>query len=286
MTYTVGSLCSGYGGLELGLQQAGIDFELGWFSEVDSKAASVIATHHPGVENLGDLTEIEFCPAVDIVTAGFPCQPVSKAGKNLGVDDERWLIEDVVRIAGRANAKWVFLENTAGILSASDGNAMARVVSALAAGGFDAEWLCVSASDIGAPHGRQRWFCLATSTTTNRAPETTSFADSDFSRPQGSEPKERRFVSPRSVDFGPYRSGVRRWENLTGRQAPHPVDYKMRLNPRFVEWMMGLPDGYVTDVIENRRAAIGCLGNGVVPQQAAYAFKLLLQQKEKPFEAI
>lgn len=282
MTYSVGSLCSGYGGLELGLQQAGISFNLSWFSEIDRKAASVISFHHPGVANLGDLTAIQSCPQVEIVTAGFPCQPVSKAGKNLGVDDERWLIEDVVRIAGRACAKWILLENTAGILSASDGNAMARVVSALAAGGFDAEWLCVPASAVGAPHGRQRWFCIATSGGATGGLKKQAFADTNISRPQGSEPAERRLVSSRGVDFGAYGAGIRRWEKITGRVAPHPVDSKMRLNPKFVEWMMGLPEGYVTDVIENRRAAVGCLGNGVVPQQAAYAINLLLEQKEKP----
>ena len=278
MTYTVGSLCSGYGGLELGLQQAGIDFELGWFSEVDSKAASVMATRHPGVENLGDLTKIEFCPAVDIVTAGFPCQPVSEAGKNKGAYDERWLIEDVCKIGRRSGARRLILENVSGILFSDCGNAFSRVLSALAENGFAAKWTCVRACDVGAPHERLRWFCVA---------------DAECERTQISferqQPTVKMFGSvgtDGSARWGRYSEAIARWEPIVGRAAPDPTDSRQRLNPRFVEWMMGLPDGYVTDVIENRKAAIECLGNGVVPQQAAYALKLLLEQKEKPFEAI
>ena len=93
-------------------------------------------------------------------------------------------------------------------------------------------------------------------------------------RPQG-------VVAPPAVaDFGPYTAAIARWEQVMGRPAPSPTEPgnngRPRLSPRFVEWMMGLPDGWVTGVPGiTRSAALKALGNGVVPQQAALALDLL-----------
>jgi DNA (cytosine-5)-methyltransferase 1 len=267
----VAALCAGYGGLELGLQHAGVDVELVWYAETDRHASQVMAHHHPRVPNLGDLTAIEDCPAVDIVTAGFPCQPVSMAGKRKGVNDERWLVEDVCRVARGAGANWLILENVAGIFNANDGQAFSRVVSALAENGFDARWTCVRASDVGAPHQRLRWFCVGNPADTNRQ------------RLQGRGTmrctRERPTRTGR-VDFarwGKYTDAIVGWERVVGRLAPNPTDNKQRLNPRFVEWMMGLDDGHVTDAVDGRSHQLRILGNGVVPQQAGFALALLGQ---------
>ncbi len=344
----VGALCAGYGGLELGLSLAGLDVEVTYYAEIDKHAAQVMAHHHPDVPNLGDLTEITDPPRVDVVTAGFPCQPVSTAGKRKGVNDERWLIEDVCRVAREAGADWLILENVAGLRSANGGDAMARVVSALAGNGFGAEWTSVRASDVGAPHGRLRWFCLAyadqssgeargdtrhdgkrlrqepmgpaspaadadggghgagqdggrvgrvdgsdeggtrerewsRSVVGDRGDETAADAGrfgAQVSAQRGlSAVKESGSVGPQGrTDFGPYADAIARWEPIVGRPAPDPTDDKRRLTPRFVEWMMGLPDGWVTDAGVTRSQALKILGNGVVPQQAALALRLLSEQ--------
>jgi DNA (cytosine-5)-methyltransferase 1 len=79
--------------------------------------------------------------------------------------------------------------------------------------------------------------------------------------------------------WGDYESAVRRWERVIGRPAPHPVDRRGRLSPLFVEWMMGLDAGHVTAVPGLPRSAqLKALGNGVVPQQAAYGLWILLQR--------
>lgn len=82
-----------------------------------------------------------------------------------------------------------------------------------------------------------------------------------------------------AADFGPYTAAIRRWEQVTGRPAPSPTEPgangRPRLSPRFVEWMMGLPDGWVTGVGIPRSAQLKALGNGVVPQQAALALAML-----------
>lgn len=81
-------------------------------------------------------------------------------------------------------------------------------------------------------------------------------------------------------DFGPYTQAIRRWEPVIGRPAPSPTtpgkNDRPRLNPIFVEWMMGLPEGWVTDTGIPRNAQLKALGNGIVPQQMALALRLLM----------
>jgi DNA (cytosine-5)-methyltransferase 1 len=79
----------------------------------------------------------------------------------------------------------------------------------------------------------------------------------------------------RSARWGQYADAIARWEPIVGRAAPDPTDDRRRLNPRFVEWMMGLPDGWVTDAVDGRSHQLRILGNGVVPQQAAHALTVL-----------
>lgn len=76
------------------------------------------------------------------------------------------------------------------------------------------------------------------------------------------------------VLWGPYEPAIRRWERVIGRDAPNPVDDRGRLSPLLVEWMQGYERGWVTDLLK-RTDALRCLGNSVVPQQAAHALRLL-----------
>lgn len=162
MTLRVGSLCSGYGGLELALDILGIEHQVAWFAETAPAASALLAHRWPSVPNLGDLTRIVDVEPVDLVTAGFPCQPVSQAGARLGPSDRRWIIRDVVRIWRASRARWLILENVPGLLTANDGDAFGQVLDALAEVGASAEWTRLRASDVGACHKRERWFCVAT----------------------------------------------------------------------------------------------------------------------------
>ena len=299
----VGALCAGYGGLELGLQLAGIDTDLVWVAETDKHASAVLDARF-GVPNLGDLTEIVDPPQVDAITAGFPCQPVSHAGRRAGIDDERWLIRDVVSVAERAGAQWIFMENVRGLLTANQGDAFGQVLDALADGGFDARWACVRADQsVGACHRRDRWFAVAHANGAvsqawgdarlgeqhadggEPVGHTPSVAYADSPRrgeQRGSVPVEQKLRSPKrggsQVGWGDYADAIARWERASGRCAPAPVTDSKILSSRFVEWMMGLPDGWVTGAGLSRSQELKMLGNGVVPQQAAAAYGWLMQQ--------
>lgn len=153
------SLCTGYGGLDLAAADV-LDIEHAWFAEYDPDASKILAHRYPHVPNLGDITAIDWTQVepVDLLTAGYPCQPLSLAGRRGGLDDERWLWDDGVFPAIRdLRPGIVVLENVPGHLSMGFG----RVLGDLAAIGYDASWVCVRASDVGAPHRRERVFILA-----------------------------------------------------------------------------------------------------------------------------
>lgn len=104
----------------------------------------------------------EYAGSVDCIHAGFPCQDISVAGKQAGVSEgtRSGLYREVLRIAGVVRPKQLFLENVSAILS----NGLGTVLGDLAALGYDCRWLCIRASDVGAPHHRDRWFALCTYT--------------------------------------------------------------------------------------------------------------------------
>ena len=116
---TVGSLCSGYGGIELALSSV-LDCDLAWFAEFEDAPAKVMAHHHPGVPNLRDLTKIDWTTVapVDVITAGFPCQPFSHAGKRLGANDERHLWPHIAQAIDVLRPRLALLENVRGLLTA------------------------------------------------------------------------------------------------------------------------------------------------------------------------
>lgn len=321
----IGSLCTGIAGLELGLQYAGIETKPVFVSDIDPGACDWLDQAMPYTPNLGDFTEIDELPEVDIITAGFPCQPVSIAGRRKGINDERWLFDDICRLVSRMDSQPIlFLENVPGILSANGGDAMGRVVYGLADIGYYITWGTLPAAAIGAPHRRNRWWGIAQhpdsmvrptprqlGPDTNRlvqpwdgsrtvARHSPAFADSERIRNrsgQGSlkkdgtslrvvgrdttatdpnDPRRSQHTRPQPVghsphNFGPYAEAVARWEHVLGRTAPDPT-VDGRLNPGFVEWMMGYPEGWVTDVLTRRTQSLKALGNAVVPQAAAEAF--------------
>lgn len=158
----IGSLCTGYGGLDMAVQSV-LGGETAWVSDIDKGACKILAHRYPGVPNLGDFTQTDWSTVepIDVLTAGFPCQPVSHAGKRLGDDDERWLWDDVARAVGELGPRLVVLENVRGLLTAGGGRLFGRVLGTLADLGYDAQWHGLRAADVGAPHGRFRVFVVA-----------------------------------------------------------------------------------------------------------------------------
>ena len=168
-------------GLRAGLTYLGVSTRTVCFVEREAHAAGVLAARveegsldaAPVWSDVCTFDAGAWRGRVDCVVAGFPCQDLSVAGRRAGLDGQRsGLFFEVVRIATDSGAWLLFLENVAGIASATasvvdpeegelDERAAARVVGELADLGWDAEWITLAASDVGASHGRARWFCLA-----------------------------------------------------------------------------------------------------------------------------
>ena len=157
----IGSLFSGIGGLELGLEHA-TGGRVCWQVERDAWCRDVLAKHWPDAVRYDDVCTVNGLPAVDLICGGFPCQDVSLAGKRAGFGGERSsLWREYRRIIADVRPRLVFVENVPGLLTADDGHAFAEVLGDLAALGFDATWDVFRASDVGAPHRRERLFLLA-----------------------------------------------------------------------------------------------------------------------------
>ena len=174
--HTEMSLFSGYGGFSLGLRLAGLTTQTICYVEWDKYCQRVIQARI-GDGHLddapiwgGDIREFDGKPwrgTVDILSAGFPCQPHSNAGLRKiarGLSDDRDLWPDCLRVISEvAPRTGILLENVPGILVGSDGRPPygGTVVGELAEIGYDAEWRVISAADAGAPDLRNRWWLLA-----------------------------------------------------------------------------------------------------------------------------
>src|SRR6266851_884469 len=123
-------MCTGYGGLDEGVLEV-LDAELAWVADNDPASAEVLKYRYPDLPNLGDIRSYDWSGVtVDVLIAGFPCQPVSQAGRKRGMHDERWLFDDIMAAvdAMEARPRIIMLENVAGLLSANEGGAMERVL--------------------------------------------------------------------------------------------------------------------------------------------------------------
>ena len=157
----VGSLFSGIGGRDLGLERAGM--KVVWQVEKDPYCQKVLKKHWPEVPCYGDIKEIDFTtlPPVDLLCGGFPCQPVSCAGKRQGDKDERWLWPEFYRAVCEIRPQWALAENVPGLLSADSGKLFGGVLRDLASIGYDVVWDLLPAAAFGAPHLRYRLFIIA-----------------------------------------------------------------------------------------------------------------------------
>jgi len=154
---TFGSLFAGIGGIDCGLEAAGM--RCAWQVELDPFCQSVLRDRWPGVPKHGDVKTFrpDATHRVDVIAGGFPCQPFSSSGRRRGTSDPRWLWPEYARIVATLRPRYVLVENVPDLLHL----AFDSVLRSLAAIGYDAEWDCLAASQFGASHRRKRLFVVA-----------------------------------------------------------------------------------------------------------------------------
>jgi len=312
----IGSLCSGYGGLDMAVE-AYFNAETVWMCDND-KYASIVIKQRWGLPNLGNLKEVDWTTVepIDILTAGYPCQPFSNAGLRKGLNDERHIWPSIKEIISQLRPTIVILENVRGHLTIG----FKEVLQDLTEIGYDAQWAIVRASDVGAPHRRERLFVLAQPSNTNSSPSeqlrrasraissergqiidrtnrqilgssSKTIADTDNAGGIWHSSKSQRRLDPLTTSntYWDEQQGDRPTQKLGSRfntqsemrlqRTPNPLDLNNKLSPKFVEYMMGLPAGWVTDLDISRSQQLKLLGNGVVPQQAYKAIQQLMAIK-------
>jgi DNA (cytosine-5)-methyltransferase 1 len=131
------------------------------FCEIDSYCRAVLRKHWPDVpcfEDVRQLKASDIAEPIDVICGGFPCQDISTAGKGAGIEGERsGLWSQYARIIGEIRPQFVVVENVAALL----GRGLERVVGDMAQIGYDAEWYCIPAAAVGAPHQRDRLWIVA-----------------------------------------------------------------------------------------------------------------------------
>lgn len=259
----VGSLFSGIGGMDLGLEQAGL--KVAWQVEADPYARNILRKHWPDVPLHHDVRHVgASCLApVDIIAGGFPCQDISVAGKQEGIDGEKsGLWREFARIIGQLRPRFVIIENVPQLQHLGLGT----VLRNLAAFGFDAEWDCFPASAFGAPHRRKRLLIVA---------HARGQRLEKSKRPRTAKgPAVERSGNDASV--GPVRL-LRRCllpdSLLAFDTVCVPQQGKLAYRPirgRAPPWETFAPVLRVVDGPANRVDRIRCTGNAVVPAVAAY----------------
>jgi DNA (cytosine-5)-methyltransferase 1 len=179
----IGSLFSGYGGLDVAVTQV-TGAEVVWHCEWDDAPAAILEHNYPGVPNYRDVSKVDWSTVepVDILTGGFPCQDVSLAGARRGMKEgtRSGLWSEFAKAIEVIKPRLVVIENVRGLLTASAGGdvehcswcmgdesdesalrALGAVLGSLADIGYDAKWKLIRAADAGAPHGRYRVFIIA-----------------------------------------------------------------------------------------------------------------------------
>ena len=267
---TFGSLFAGIGGIDLGFERAGMACK--WQVEIDPYAQRVLAKHWPDVRRHDD---VKTWPQpdterVDVIAGGFPCQDISYAGKGAGLAGERsGLFYEVARIVREMGPRVVVLENVAALLT----RGMGDVLGTLASLGYDAEWHCIPAAAVGAPHIRDRVFVVSYS-------QGKRFREGRTRRTSGFGSREKDSANVADAESGdaidPKRCGKR--SGTSGAE----IGSGLLSKPGRCDWWSTEPAvRRVADGIPNRVDRLRGLGNAVVPQVAEFFGRMVVNALEE-----
>lgn len=206
---------------------------------------------------------------VDVVSGGFPCQDISAAGNGAGIDGERsGLWREMARIIGEVRPRFVFVENSPLLVA----RGLAVVVSDLAEMGYDAEWCCISASDTGAPHKRDRIWLVASDT------EREPMRNETIKKMESEESEWKKSWVYGGNGHVAYASELQRNGRDThrqGRAIPESGNCNGRPSSRDGRWPIEPYVGRVADGVAARVDRLKAIGNGQVPRVAATAFTMM-----------
>ena len=272
----IGSLFSGIGGFELGLEWAGLG-PVAWQVELDPWCRGVLARHWPNAARHADVRHVgaHNLEPVEVICGGFPCQDISVAGKNAGLAGERsGLWREYLRVVGELRPRVVVVENVRALVS----RGLDRVTSDLGGLGYRVEARIIAAADVGAPHRRERLFVLAARVAD---PDGERVREQQQRKPGGHADGLRDRGQGESFDDGA--SGGREPEPGVDR-GPHGLPagldrWPSRPGDAPAVWE---PARAVTASSPTRARRVAALGNAVVPQVARVVGERVLELLADP----
>lgn len=273
MTLTVGSLFSGIGGFDLGLERAGM--KVIWQSEIDAFACKVLKKHWPDVPNLGDINKIDWTniERPDVICGGYPCQPFSTAGKRGGATDPRHLWPAMFNAICLLRPRYALMENVRGHLSMG----FDQVLGDLASVGFDAEWQVIPAAAVGAPHKRDRVFIVAYPNDARVGTQRREVQREKSSGEQKREVVARYVFSRRGAEMADTNS--RRQQKCDAQIGVVSIIGKS--SQRNSDWWQTEPSvGRVANGVSDRVDRLRGLGNAIVPQVAELVGALVVEHSQ------
>jgi DNA (cytosine-5)-methyltransferase 1 len=269
------SLFAGIGGFDLGLERTG-GFKTVAFCEIDPFCRRVLAKHWPEVpcyHDVRELTAEQVCP-VDVICGGFPCQDLSHAqvwGKRAGLDGARsGLWSEYSRLIGELRPRFAVVENVSALL----GRGAGRLFGELASLGYDAEWHCIPAAAIGAPHIRDRVWILAYPQHSD-ANGIGSYRAQEYDRRSESIDEQgcysgslgKVLADARQQRLEGCADAANDWTQIDGKQPRRQAPGTSSQGERPGSWWQSEPAvGRVAHGVPNRVDRLRCLGNAVVPQ--------------------
>lgn len=261
---TFGSLFAGIGGLDLGLERAGMECK--WQVEDNDYARQVLEKHWPNVPRFADICDVggRDLEPVDLICGGFPCQDISLAGRGDGLEGARsGLFFELWRIVCNLRPRFVVMENVPALRS----RGLDRVLGEMAAGGYDAEWDCIPAAAVGAPHRRDRIFIVGRlhgDTNSDGKPGLSEHAKASgraTNAPNTDRVGRKEQQSHIPDERGPKGSRLGRELAFEPGKAPPAL--------------CGMDDG-----VSHRVDRLRCLGNAVVPQVAEWIGRRIMVASE------
>lgn len=269
---TFGSLFAGIGGFDLGLERAGMVCK--WQVEINDYANRVLAKHWPSITRHDDVRTFPTAErdwSVDLICGGFPCQDISLAGKGAGLAGERsGLWHEFARIIRQIRPRWVIVENVRALTS----RGLGTVLADLADLGFDAEWHCIPACAVGAPHRRERIWIVAHPKLMGCQPWSGVASDEKESTQRrgeftGGHKDVADANEPRLERRG------QRWERADQRPAWQGGSAISS------QWLAEPDVGRVAHGVPSRVDRIKCLGNAVVPQVVEVIGRAIVEAEAK-----
>jgi DNA (cytosine-5)-methyltransferase 1 len=256
-------LFSGIGGFSLGLERAGMETVA--FCEFDKHAQKVLKKHWPDIpihEDVRTLDGTQYRGSVDVVCGGFPCQDLSHAGNQKGFDGSRsTLYSEMLRIIGECKPRYAIFENVSGLLTGEAGKWFAKFLFDLAQVGYDAEWHCIEAGYVGAPHRRDRVWIVAYHTLEHDGPHNEIKVERQESKFRESPSKAKVFANAnvqRCEGFAVLSNNIKQQIESLRSSEVFRRGFNLTESP-----LLGANDG-VSRGMDRKR--IARLGNAVVPQ--------------------